>query len=167
MTPPFLSFWAMRWGLPPEALVDLMQTLGGLAPVAEAANDASPRSESAIQSLVRLEAARKGLLLWRNNVGAGRFISDSGVETHMRFGLANDSKKVNEVLKSADLIGIRPITIGQQHVGQVIGQFVSREIKAGDWRWTGSPREIAQMNWASLVASLGGDAQIVNKEGSL
>lgn len=167
MTPPLLSFWALRWGLPPAALVDLMQTLGALAPATDAANDASPRSESAVQSLVRLEAARKGLLLWRNNVGAGTLLADNGTESFIRFGLANDSKQVNAVLKSADLIGIRPITVTQQHVGLVIGQFVSREIKAGTWKWSGSPREVAQANWAALVASLGGDAQIVNSEGSL
>lgn len=167
MTPPLLSFWAMRWNLPPAALVDLMQTLGALTPLPEAAKDSKHNSESAVQSLVRLEAAQKGLLLWRNNVGAGRFISDTGTESFMRFGLANDSKQVNEKLKSADLIGIRPIAIGQQHVGQVIGQFVSREVKERAWKWTGTPREIAQMNWAALVASLGGDAQIVNSEGSL
>lgn len=166
MTPPVLAAWATRWAVPPAALVDLMQSLGALAPM-HAANDSKHTSEAAVQSLVRLEAAQKGLLLWRNNVGAGTFISDTGAESFMRFGLANDSKQVNAVLKSADLIGIRPVTVTPQHVGQVIGQFVSREVKERAWRWTGTDREIAQMNWATLVASLGGDAQIVNSEGSL
>ena len=166
MTPPLLSFWAMRWAVPPAALVDLMQTLGALAPDVPQP-PSKHNSEAAVQSLVRLEAAQKGLLLWRNNVGAGTFISDAGAESFMRFGLANDSKQVNAVLKSADLIGIRPVTVTPQHVGQVIGQFVSREVKERAWRWTGTDREIAQMNWATLVASLGGDAQIVNSEGSL
>lgn len=159
---PLLSQWAARWGVPPQAMDELRAQVTGL-------DDLSPRvqagrSESAVQSLVRLEAARKGLHFWRNNVGA---VHDREAGTFIRYGLANDSAKVNEELKSADLIGIKPVLIGPEHLGHIIGQFCSREIKREGWRFTGTDREIAQANWAVLVRSLGGDAQFASGEGTL
>ena len=74
---------------------------------------------------------------------------------------------MNDAIKSSDLIGIRPVVITEQHVGTVIGQFVAREIKAGDWKYRGSAREKAQGKFLELVASLGGDAAFANKEGTL
>jgi hypothetical protein len=119
--------------------------------------------EAQIQNLVRLEAAEKGIYLWRNNVGAvyardGRLV---------RFGLANDSANVNLVIKSADLIGIRPVIITKEMIGQIIGQFISREIKKKDWRYSDSPHERAQLTWAELITSLGGDACFTNGVGTL
>ena len=52
---------------------------------------------------IRLEAAKQGILLWRNNVGAVK-TSDGRM---IRFGLANDSHKMNQHIKSSDLIGIQ------------------------------------------------------------
>ena len=121
-------------------------------------------SESAAQVLVRLEAARKGVTLWRNNVGV--LLDKRGVP--VRYGLANDSSAVNSQFKSADLIGIRPLLITPAHVGLVVGQFVSREIKAPGWRFSpNDPREAAQLRWAELVLSLGGDAAFATGEGSI
>ena len=120
-------------------------------------------SESAIQTLIRLEASRKGCILFRNNVGAG--VLDNG--SFVRWGLANDSAQLNERLKSADLIGIRPILITPEHVGQVIGQFLSREVKAAGWKWAGTKRELAQQQWADLVNRMGGDALFATGEGTI
>lgn len=121
------------------------------------------RSEAAVLNLVRLEASRKDCRLWRNNVGA--VYAQDG--TFLRYGLANDSAKMNAVLKSADLIGIRPVMITSGMVGTLIGQFVSREIKRGDWRYTGTVTEKAQLAWAELILSLGGDAGFATTEGTL
>ena len=100
--------------------------------------------------------SRAGWRLWRNNVGA---FHDNERNIHVRFGLANDSPQVNDVLKSADLIGIRPRIIQPHEVGMLIGQFVSRECKHADWKFSpNDAHEKAQMNWQLLVASLGGDA---------
>ena len=120
-------------------------------------------SEAGILSDIRLEASELGARLWRNNVGAtytpnGQFI---------RYGLANDSAATNKTIKSADLIGIRPILITPQHVGLTIGQFVSREVKAPNWRYSGNERELAQLRWAELILSLGGDACFTIGRGTL
>jgi hypothetical protein len=158
MTP--LSDWAQRWRIPPEAIKDLQNALTKLTPDPKTQDG---ESEAAIQTRIRLEASLKGLRLWRNNVGAGYM--DDG--SFIRFGLANDSKQMNDSIKSHDLIGIRPVLIEHHHVGKVIGQFVSREVKAAGWRYTGSKREEAQLLWAQLIISMGGDACFANGEGTL
>lgn len=120
-------------------------------------------SEAAVQSAVRLEAAAKGVRLFRNNVGA---LKDTrGVP--VRYGLANDSKQLNEVIKSGDLVGWRPVLIGPAHVGTTIAQFVSRECKEPGWRYTGEGREVAQLAWAELVTVGGGDAAFCTGTGTL
>lgn len=106
------------------------------------------------EKLVRLEAAKQGIVLWRNNVGAvrtadGRFI---------RFGLANDSKRMNQYIKSSDLIGIRPVLIGPEHIGKTVGQFVAFEVKPQEWQYSGKEHEQAQKRFLELVSVKGGYA---------
>ena len=151
-----LDQWAQQWGISPEALADLRQKFGQI-PV-----EITPKmggSEAAVINQLRLEASKKGLRLWRNNNGAT--MDEKG--NFIRFGLANDSKAVNDRIKSSDLIGIRPLQVG----GIVIGQFVAREVKAANWKYTGTKREQAQLRYLQLVASLGGDAQFATGEGTL
>lgn len=150
--------WAKRHNISSAAFQELMMIAGAVA------TSSSELSESAIQTNIRLEASRKGVRLWRNNVGV---MHDADAGIYVRYGLANESKQMNQVIKSGDLIGIRPVTITQQHVGQVIGQFVSREVKHGKWRYTGTDREVAQLNWINIINTMGGDAQFCNGEGSL
>lgn len=156
-----LDQWGARWNISYTAIVELKRLLGitnsGVAP-----KDAD-YSEAAIQNLVRLEASQKGCRLWRNNVGATYTPEGSFI----RYGLANESSSVNRLIKSADLIGIKPVTVKQEHVGMIIGQFMSREIKASNWRYTGTDREIAQLKWAELILSLGGDACFANSDGTI
>ena len=62
-----LNQWAIKWGVPFEAVEDLRNELGIVN------TEPSPQqgeSESAIQTRARLEASRKGKRLWRNNIGA-------------------------------------------------------------------------------------------------
>ncbi len=152
--------WAQKWKISEAAIEELIAMLCMIDP---ASSLRATYSEAAIQSQIRLEASLKGCRLWRNNVGAtytqeGAFI---------RFGLANESKAINEQIKSADLIGIRPILITQQHVGRTIGQFLSREVKASNWIYKDTDREKAQLRWATLITSLGGDACFANRQGTL
>ncbi len=142
-----------------------------------------PNSEAYVQSLVRLEAPRAGVRLFRNNVGMLR--NDEGQP--VRFGLANESAPVNRELKSGDLIGWRKLVIDIDMLiaaGGVItvAQIVSRECKRPDWTPAPPPppgwlpahgghklflREEAQRRWAALVNADGGDAEFCLGEGTL
>lgn len=109
-------------------------------------------SEAALQQAVRLEAARLGWHLWRNNSGAGTL--DNG--SFVRWGLANDSKALNERIKSSDLIG-----------WDNTGRFVAVECKAPGWRFTGTPREVAQQRFIDLVRLSGGRGGFVTDPAEL
>lgn len=152
-----LQAWAARWSVSSAAMADLAASVLGLDPVPPATESLS---EAGVQSRVRLAASKAGIRVWRNNVGA---VHDSVRGIHMRYGLANDSPAVNAVLKSADLIGIRPRIIQPQDVGQLIGQFVSWEIKESGWKpRPNDPHEQAQAAWAVLVQSLGGEGRFLS-----
>lgn len=148
-----LMMWAQRHNVPRSAISELL-TLVGID-----GTQRSELSESAVQTNIRLEASRKGIRLWRNNVGV---MHDPEAGIYVRYGLANESTQMNRIVKSGDLIGIRPVTVTPAHVGTVIGQFVSREVKHGAWRYTGTDREVAQLNWINIVNAMGGDACFTN-----
>ena len=162
-----LDLWAARWGIPLEAVADLKWCMGMLMatstpPAAHDPNAGAPGSESRQQSLTRIDASQNGVWLTRNNVGC---LNDlRGVP--VRYGLCNESKEQNSKVKSADLIGIRPLLIGPHHIGTTIGQFVSREIKHEGWKWKGDKHEVAQLNWCNFVLSKGGDAAFCTGPGS-
>jgi hypothetical protein len=99
------------------------------------------QTETDVQNLCRIRAQELGSVLWRNNVGAMKDVRGIPV----RFGLANDSARLNEQLKSADLIGMGPG-----------GRMVSVECKEPGWRWMATDHEIAQLNWLHLVRMYGG-----------
>jgi hypothetical protein len=159
---PHVYQWAARHGVSKQALHEL-QALFGMHGDHDLPPEVKGTSEAAVQAAVRLEAARKNVRLFRNNVGA--LIDSRGVP--VRYGLANESKQVNEVMKSADLIGWRPLQIEQHHVGQCVAVFVSRECKKVGWQYTGDARELAQLAWAQLVTASGGDAAFCTGEGTL
>lgn len=116
-------------------------------------------SESKVQALTALEAARSGnKWLLRNNSGA--FEDESGRQ--VRFGLGNVSKKFNEHMKSSDLVGIESVVITADMVGQTIGRFYAREAKPEGWKYTGTPREVAQKKFIDKVNSMGGNAAFTN-----
>lgn len=120
--------------------------------------------ESSLQHMIRLEASNAGARLWRNNVGC-TYTNNGGF---IRYGLANDSKKENSILKSSDLVGIKPIKITQEMIGKVIGQFLCREIKIKGWRYSQhDTRSNAQLAWINLINTLGGDAAFTSGIGSL
>jgi len=120
--------------------------------------------ESAVQSHTRLELARAGCLVWRNNVGAcedqsGRII---------RYGLCNESAQMNRSLASSDLIGIVPVTITPDMVGKTIGVFAAVECKRSGWHITpGDQRAQAQKRFIDLVRSVGGVGGFVSDPGQV
>lgn len=153
--------WARKWDISKEAIDDLIQLLTSITPTQELLNP--PLSESAIQSLVRMEASQHGCRLWRNNTGA-TYTKDGNF---IRYGLANESAMMNAAIKSADLIGIRPVKITAPMVGLTIGQFMSREIKNRQWKYNGSIHEQAQLAWIELINAMGGDACFANNTGTI
>lgn len=163
MTPVALHDWALRWGLSPQCMAELMLCLGVVDKPHIPADAPFQASEQWTQTTITLEAPQFGVWLTRNNVGA--LLDKRGVP--VRYGLANESKERNAVLKSGDLIGFRPVLITAQMVGQTIGQFVSRECKRPGWRYNPNDKhEAAQMNWALLVQKYGGDAKFATGPGS-
>ena len=153
--------WFVQWGVPHAAQQDYFARMGVVFDVVPVAG--KPLSEATVQTACRLEAPKHGDRLWRNNVGALK--DERGVP--VRYGLANDSKAVNDVIKSGDLIGIKRTLITADMVGSYLGKFWSREVKAGDWVFTGTPREVAQQSWANHVNALGGDAGFISDPSKL
>lgn len=148
-----LTQWAAQWGVSMAAVQDLQRRIGVL-PAAEELPDLLPGTSEAAVSADAVRQARElhGAYCWRNN--SGGFTDEKG--NHIRYGLGNISKQVNEVMKTPDYIGIWPFHVGQEHVGMTIGQFYAREDKAAGWVFTGAGRERAQMNFGELVIKLGG-----------
>ncbi len=166
-----LDMWAKKHNISEEAMTDFRGQMGMLDTRVKGAPKLEG-SEAKAQAQEIYEASKMGGRLWRNNVGATEAVIHTKCNkcgnTHksyvqpVRYGLCNESKKVNEVFKSSDLIGINPVLITPQHVGSVIGQFRSREMKRFDWTFKGDAHEIGQLNWLNLILSLGGDAAFSN-----
>lgn len=126
------------------------------------------KNENEVQQQVRLKAARSGALAWRNNVGATpsrtahvcprcRFEFEEK-NTPIRYGLANDSAKLNAKIKSSDLILAIPRVIQPKDIGTTIAQFGSIETKKRGWRYSGTDTEKGQAAWLELIKKLGGYA---------
>lgn len=147
--------WALKHKIPPEAMRDLWQSC--VFTTGEPDEDGT--AESSVQRELRLDAARKGKLLFRNNRGAGRMESGN----YVRYGLANDSKKFGDANKSGDLIGWESFVVTPEWVGHTVARFLSVEVKAGKWKFSGTKEEMAQVKWAALVNASGGRAVITNK----
>lgn len=90
---------------------------------------------------LRLAAPHLGCLLWRNNTGAA--VDTRGVP--VRYGLCNESARVNTRVKSADLVGVA-----------AGGKFLAVEAKRPGWAYTGTPREVAQLRFLNIVNAKGG-----------
>ena len=137
--------WVYRWQIPPQAISELLTM-----PLPISSH--SVTSEAAAQGSIRLAASQLGNTLWRNNNGAAT--TDDG--RHLRFGLGNDSPRINKAFKSSDLIGITPVIVTPAHVGRMFGIFTAVEVKHGGWSWSGNEREQAQWKYLQLVNSKGG-----------
>lgn len=144
---PELSAWQRKYNLPNVAMGELAMIFAPPVPAVISAT-----SEGATQSQIRCEAPYLGYHAYRNNNGA--FKDDTG--RWVRYGLANDSKKSNSVVKSSDLISIIPVTILPHHVGRVIGAFGSFEVKKPGWTKPENDRDRAQLNWGKIIISNGG-----------
>lgn len=157
--------WAAKHGVRIDAIVDLELQLGiGPSEMGVLINPLDPpASEARMQDLVRLEAAQKGVRLFRNNVGALK--DDTG--RVVRYGLANDTAALNKVLKSPDLVGWRKRVITPDMVGGVIAQTVLREMKELGWSYSANDHERAQLAFLELGVADGADAKFCTGPGTL
>jgi len=139
--------WQIRHGVSDQAMYELEQML--LEP-SKTTGDVVGSSEAGSQQRIRAAAPHQCGILWRNNVGA--FADERGV--WVRYGICNDSKKVNDKIKSSDLIGSTKISYHGRH----FGVFTAIECKKPGWKFTGSIRENAQLKFHNIVRSNGGIA---------
>lgn len=119
--------------------------------------------EAGVQSAIRLEAARLGFGLWRNNSGACRDTNGRLI----RYGLGNDSAKINAVWKSPDLVGIVPVMVTPEMVGTIVGVFLGVEVKHPEWRGVSDAHELAQQNAIDDFRRLGGRAGFARSIGDM
>ena len=97
-------------------------------------------SEQELLQRIRLELGTGPVRLWRNNVGALR----DGRGQLVTYGLCKGS---------SDLIGLRQVLIGPEHLGQTLAVFTAIEVKAPGGRL----RE-EQRSFLALVEAFGGYA---------
>jgi hypothetical protein len=101
--------------------------------------------ETVIQQQIRLAlGSRSDLRLFRNNTGT---LPDPRTGRPIRFGLAKGS---------ADLIGLRTVTVTPDMVGQRLAVFTSIEVKTATGRLMSEQR-----NWLEMVRERGGIAGVV------
>jgi len=101
-------------------------------------------AETTLQQQIRLAlGTRTDLRLFRNNTGT---LPDPRTGRPVQFGLARGS---------ADLIGLRTVTITPDMVGQQVAVFTSIEVKTPTGRV--SPDQTA---WLNMIQSLGGIAGV-------
>jgi len=101
-------------------------------------------AETDIQQHIRLAlGTRTDLRLFRNNTGT---LPDPRTGRPVQFGLARGS---------ADLIGLRTVTITPEMVGQQVAVFTSIEVKTPTGRVTPD-----QHSWLNMVQQAGGIAGV-------
>lgn len=112
-------------------------------------------TERDIQNAIRLAASEAGFTLWRNNVGQGW----AGDATRLPDGsvLIRNPRPLHAGLcvGSSDLIGLRPLLIGAEHIGSIVAQFTGIEVKTARGRVSGKQR-----TFLDFVARRGGLAVV-------
>lgn len=156
-----LVAWAMKHRISADAVHELKHILD--RPMETNPLTGDPRSEFHNQQLIRtMASARENTYLWRNNVGA--YKTDKG--TQLRYGLCNESAKVNRMYKSSDLIGITPVLITEELVGTRVGVFTAIEVKKSVWQPGASSEarkhERAQLRFINAVRNAGGIGLFMN-----
>lgn len=112
-------------------------------------------SERDIQNDIRVALSEHGIITWRNNIGVTKFPDGSVV----RYGLCNPG--------GSDLIGILPITITPDMVGQQIGAFLAVEIKRPGKKPTDDQRNFmnavkGQKGYAGVATSVEEALSLIN-----
>lgn len=112
--------------------------------------------ETKIQRRIMLALSEAGCTVWRNETAGawvGKVIHKAGDQVTLanarmiKFGLCEGS---------SDIIGVQPVVITQDMVGQTVGVFMAQEVKTA----TGKASE-KQLNFMDVVRRKGGIAGIV------
>ena len=141
-----LQAWAIKHHVGEDALRELATLYATDVPAAPGG------SEQVVQQRLRIVAPQGGHALWRNNNGA--HLDSEG--RMVRYGLGNDSKRLNDVWKSSDLIGGTSVVIRPQHVGRRVAVLTAVECKEPGWKPPKNDRERAQAAFLATVESIGG-----------
>lgn len=104
-------------------------------------------TEQQVQQAIRLALSRGEVRLWRNNTGT--LLDKHG--RPVQFGLCKGS---------SDLIGLRSITVGPEHVGQRLAVFAAIEVKSATGRPT--PDQLAFIETVQGMGGLSGIARSVD-----
>lgn len=99
--------------------------------------------ESTLQKLIQLAVSDAGSVTFRNNCGMLK--NEAGIP--IKFGVGNPG--------GSDLLGITPVVITQDMVGQTIGVFTAIEVKTPTGRVSD-----AQHRFIQLVNNQGGRAGV-------
>lgn len=113
--------------------------------------------ESRASQAVALRASAWGSRLFRNNSGV---LPDPNTGRPVRFGLGNESAKINKEMKSSDYIGWTSVVITPEMVGKQIAVVTALEVKAVGFKpkqeYRDGSREKAQNKFIQLIISAGG-----------
>lgn len=120
------------------------------------------KTEADLTTWCRIQAPHHRSLLMRNNSGV---LINPGSRRPIRFGLGNDSKSINKIFKSSDLIGI---TQKQCTCGQNYGIFTAIEVKIPGWKYNkNNPVHVAQKKFIEVIQLRGGIAGFVSSQDEL
>lgn len=168
--------WQTRY---PEAAAALASVV--FAPV-DAPNNSL--TEQAVQQECRFLGAGQGMWLLRNNSGAftDKVKLPPGVPRSpanilaaivkkykgLRWGLGNDSSKINAVMKSPDLVGGTEFIIPPHWVGRKVCVATFIEVKDPDWSYNPKDaHQAAQAACMNKVIAMGGLAGFVTNAAQL
>ncbi len=120
--------------------------------------------EGKASDIVRLRCSQWGCKLLRNNSGV---LPDKNGRP-VRFGLGNESKKLNVEFKSGDFVGVTPLVITQEMVGKTVGVFTNIEVKAEGFKekpsYPSNQREHGQQNFNNFIKQHGGLAGFASSD---
>ena len=116
-------------------------------------------SEHITQQRILLACGNGSTRLWRNNVGAGWAGQATKIQRRGMVAVEPGDVIVRQgrplhaglCKGSSDLIGLRSITIGPEHVGQTLAVFAAVEVKAPK-----GPSTTEQRAFIATVAAMGG-----------
>jgi hypothetical protein len=130
-------------------------------------------TEQQIQQRILLACSKGPSRLWRNNVAlawtgqAQQIKQRAQVLLNPGDVVIRNARPLHAGLcrSSADLIGLRSITIGPEHVGQRLAVFAAIEVKSATGRPT--PEQLAFIDMVQQMGGLAGVARSVGEAAAL